>query len=167
MLRHSGPHSNRCHNCRGCSKLEARVDCGRGLTLLQLHAHNNRFQLEDWNRDNAITSPSREPPCLLSRTRPATSRLTRRPSPLSIVEVPSRSTFSTGRISRILRTGISSSIPMQLRRSPCRSFTQTLTSLSALQAKQLELERQQHTDSLRKHLEKRPEKEELVESTSY
>ena len=39
-----------------------------------------------------------------------------------------------------------------------------LTSLSALQAKQLELERQQHTDSLRKHLEKRPEKEELIES---
>lgn len=34
---------------------------------------------------------------------------------------------------------------------------------SALQAKQLELERQQHTDNLRKHLEKRPERDELVE----
>lgn len=32
----------------------------------------------------------------------------------------------------------------------------------ALQAKQIELERQQHSDSLKKHLEKRPEREELV-----
>ena len=33
----------------------------------------------------------------------------------------------------------------------------------SLQAKQLELERQQATDSLRKGLERRPEKEELIE----
>ncbi len=33
----------------------------------------------------------------------------------------------------------------------------------SLQAKQYELERQQQSDSLRKHLEKRPEREELVE----
>lgn len=35
--------------------------------------------------------------------------------------------------------------------------------LRSLQAKQLELERAQATDSLRKHLEKRPERDELVE----
>jgi hypothetical protein len=34
---------------------------------------------------------------------------------------------------------------------------------SSLQAKQLELERQQHSDSLRRQLEKRPEREELIE----
>ncbi|RMZ91685.1 hypothetical protein DV736_g1114, partial [Chaetothyriales sp. CBS 134916] len=33
----------------------------------------------------------------------------------------------------------------------------------ALQAKQVELERQQHSDSLRKHLEKRPDREDLIE----
>lgn len=33
----------------------------------------------------------------------------------------------------------------------------------ALQATQYELERQQHLDSLKKNLEKRPEREELVE----
>ncbi len=36
----------------------------------------------------------------------------------------------------------------------------------SLQAKQLELERQKATDSLRKGLEKRPEKEELIERNS-
>lgn len=35
----------------------------------------------------------------------------------------------------------------------------------AIQSAQLELERQQATDSLRKGLEKRPEREELVERT--
>ncbi len=35
--------------------------------------------------------------------------------------------------------------------------------LSSLQSKQLELERQRATDSLKKGLEKRPEKDELVE----
>ena len=38
-----------------------------------------------------------------------------------------------------------------------------LISVRSLQAKQLELERQQATDNLRKGLEKRPEKEELIE----
>ncbi|KAK5275209.1 hypothetical protein LTR40_013433, partial [Exophiala xenobiotica] len=33
----------------------------------------------------------------------------------------------------------------------------------SLQAKQLELERQQHYDSLKKNLEKRPDREELIE----
>lgn len=33
----------------------------------------------------------------------------------------------------------------------------------SLQAKQVELERAQATDSLRKHLEKRPERDELIE----
>lgn len=37
----------------------------------------------------------------------------------------------------------------------------------ALQAKQVELERQQHSDSLKKHLEKRPDREELVERRSH
>ena len=41
-----------------------------------------------------------------------------------------------------------------------------LTLHSSLQAKQHELERQQQSDNLRKHLEKRPEREELVESES-
>ena len=35
----------------------------------------------------------------------------------------------------------------------------------AIQSAQLELERQQATDSLRKGLEKRPEREELIERT--
>jgi hypothetical protein len=43
--------------------------------------------------------------------------------------------------------------------------TYTADRSRALQAKQQELERQQNTDSLRKHLEKRPEREELVERT--
>lgn len=38
--------------------------------------------------------------------------------------------------------------------------------ISGLQAAQAELARQQATDSLRKHLEKRPERDELVDRTS-
>ena len=41
-----------------------------------------------------------------------------------------------------------------------------LTDGRSLQAKQLELERQQATDSLKKGLEKRPDKEELIERMS-
>lgn len=37
----------------------------------------------------------------------------------------------------------------------------------ALQAAQQELERQRATDSLKKNLEKRPDREELVERTSF
>lgn len=40
------------------------------------------------------------------------------------------------------------------------------TMFRSLQAAQLELERQRATDSLRKNLEKRPEREELVERTA-
>lgn len=39
----------------------------------------------------------------------------------------------------------------------------TATPHRSLQAKQQELERAQATDSLRKHLEKRPERDELIE----
>lgn len=41
-----------------------------------------------------------------------------------------------------------------------------LSYYSSLQAAQLELERQQKTDSLKKHLEKRPERDELIERMS-
>jgi hypothetical protein len=50
-----------------------------------------------------------------------------------------------------------------LLRMPHIPHIYTANRFSALQAKQQELERQQNTDSLRKHLEKRPEREELVE----
>jgi hypothetical protein len=50
-----------------------------------------------------------------------------------------------------------------LLRRPDTPHNYTANRVSALQAKQQELERQQNTDSLRKHLEKRPEREELVE----
>lgn len=46
----------------------------------------------------------------------------------------------------------------------CRSVDGHSLLCRALQAKQHELERQQQSDNLRKNLEKRPDREELVES---
>ena len=56
---------------------------------------------------------------------------------------------------------------MQPRESYCGLLRlHRLIKTSALQGKQQELERQQHSDSLKKHLEHRPEREDLVERES-
>lgn len=47
----------------------------------------------------------------------------------------------------------------------CKFYSLLMYYGSGLQAAQAELARQQATDSLRKHLEKRPEREELVDRT--
>lgn len=100
-------------------------------------------------------------------------------SPQLTDAIPSKNTFSSGQTPKILRTDIfcwiltlprepSSSPPfhffIEILEFRIRSLTRICGASRALQATALDLERQRATDSLKKGLEKRPEREELVES---
>lgn len=106
---------------------------------------------------------------LPSTTTPQISRSTRPPFHPSSDETHSRSTYSIGRMLRISRIDISCLTQMLRRkRLLLHSFSsRSLTGVNrSLQATQQELERQRASDNLKKSLEHRPDREELVNRTS-
>ena len=107
------------------------------------------------------------------QTRTQTPRLTRRPSPPSSVKNPSKSTCRCVPTPRISKTATSCVTQTPHRNASYHKSCIHLNSSEltrenrAIQSAQLELERQQASDSLRKGLEKRPEREELIERMSF